>query len=129
MTPGCGVSAALTTVALCGFMTPLAGASVASPSGAHVGAAHAAQVSGPAASLASNDGQSKPVNLEGGDLSIFDAVATANGEVDLQLKDGATGTSHNPAQTTLKIPASTWQTFLTTIRAVRVVISSAKRPG
>lgn len=101
--------AALTTVALCGFMTPLAGASVASPSGAHVGAAHAAQVSGPAASLASNDGQSKPVNLEGGDLSIFDAVATANGEVDLQLKDGATGTSHNPAQTTLKIPASTWQ--------------------
>ena len=101
--------AALTTVALCGFMTPLAGASVASPSGAHVGAAHAAQVSGPAASLASNDGQSKPVNLEGGDLTIFDAVATANGEVDLQLKDGATGTSHNPAQTTLKIPASTWQ--------------------
>ena len=101
--------AALTTVALCGFMTPLAGASVASPSGAHVGAAHAAQVSGPAASLASNDGQSKTVNLEGGDLSIFDAVATANGEVDLQLKDGATGTSHNPAQTTLKIPASTWQ--------------------
>lgn len=101
--------AALTTVALCGFMTPLAGASVASPSGAHVGAAHAAQVSGPTASLASNDGQSKPVNLEGGDLSIFDAVATANGEVDLQLKDGATGTSHNPAQTTLKIPASTWQ--------------------
>lgn len=123
--------AALTTVALCGFMTPLAGASVASPSGAHVGAAHAAQVSGPAAhgvtaqasvaraahssvsrpaaSLASNDGQSKPVNLEGGDLSIFDAIATANGEVDLQLKDGATGTSHNPAQTTLKIPASTWQ--------------------
>lgn len=101
--------AALTTVALCGFMTPLAGASVASSSGAHVGAAHAAQVSGPAASLASNDGQSKPVNLEGGDLSIFDAVATANGEVDLQLKDGATGTSHNPAQTTLKIPASTWQ--------------------
>lgn len=123
--------AALTTVALCGFMTPLAGASVASPSGAHVGAAHAAQVSGPAASgataqasvaraahssvsrptagLASNDGQSKPVNLEGADLSIFDAVATANGEVDLQLKDGATGTSHNPAQTTLKIPASTWQ--------------------
>ena len=123
--------AALTTVARCGFMTPLAGASVASPSGAHVGAAHAAQVSGPAAhgvtaqasvaraahssvsrpaaSLASNDGQSKPVNLEGGDLSIFDAVATANGEVDLQLKDGATGTSHNPAQTTLKIPASTWQ--------------------
>ena len=115
--------AALTTVALCGFMTPLAGASVASPSGAHVGAAHAAQISGtaaqgaaayssvsrPAASLASNDGQSKPVNLESGDLSIFDAVATANGEVDLQLKDGATGTSHNPAQTTLKIPASTWQ--------------------
>ena len=101
--------AALTTVALCGFMTPLAGASVASPSGAHVGAAHAVRVSGPAASLASNDGQSKPVNLEGGDLSIFDAVATANGEVDLQLKDGATGTSHNPAQTTLKIPASTWQ--------------------
>lgn len=115
--------AALTTVALCGFMTPLAGASVASPSGAHVGAAHAAQVSGaaaqgaaahssvsrPTAGLASNDGQSKPVNLEGGDLSIFDAVATANGEVDLQLKDGATGTSHNPAQTTLKIPASTWQ--------------------
>lgn len=115
--------AALTTVALCGFMTPLAGASVASPSGAHVGAAHAAQVSGPAAQgaaahssvsrpvarLASNDSQSKPVNLEGGDLSIFDAVATANGEVDLQLKDGATGTSHNPAQTTLKIPASTWQ--------------------
>jgi len=115
--------AALTTVALCGFMTPLAGASVASPSGAHVGAAHAARVSGaaaqgaaahssvsrPVARLASNDGQSKPVNLEGGDLSIFDAVATANGEVDLQLKDGATGTSHNPAQTTLKIPASTWQ--------------------
>lgn len=115
--------AALTTVALCGFMTPLAGASVASSSGAHVGAAHAAQVSGaaaqgaaahssvsrPTASLASNDGQSKPVNLEGGDLSIFDAVATANGEVDLQLKDGTTGTSHNPAQTTLKIPASTWQ--------------------
>lgn len=123
--------AALTTVALCGFMTPLAGASVASPSGAHVGAAHAAQVSGsaahgvtaqasvaraahssvsrPVARLASNDGQSKPVNLEGGDLSIFDVVATANGEVDLQLKDGATGTSHNPAQTTLKIPASTWQ--------------------
>lgn len=115
--------AALTTVALCGFMTPLAGASVASPSGAHVGAAHAAQVSGaaaqgaaahssvsrPTAGLASNDGQSKPVNLEGGDLSIFDAVATANGEVDLQLKDGTTGTSHNPAQTTLKIPASTWQ--------------------
>lgn len=101
--------AALTTVALCGFMTPLAGASVASPSGAHVGAAHAAQISGAAASLASNDGQSKPVNLEGGDLSIFDAVATVNGEVDLQLKDGTTGTSHNPAQTTLKIPASTWQ--------------------
>jgi len=101
--------AALTTVALCGFMTPLAGASVASPSGAHVGAAHAARVSGTAASLASNDGQSKPVNLEGGDLSIFDAVATVNGEVDLQLKDGTTGTSHNPAQTTLKIPASTWQ--------------------
>lgn len=115
--------AALTTVALCGFMTPLAGASVASPSGIPAGAAHAAQISGaaaqgaaahssvsrPAASLASNDGQSKPVNLEGGDLSIFDAVATANGEVDLQLKDGATGTSHNPAQTTLKIPASTWQ--------------------
>lgn len=115
--------AALTTVALCGFMTPLAGASVASPSGAHVRAAHAARVSGaaaqgaaahssvsrPTAGLASNDGQSKPVNLEGGDLSIFDVVATANGEVDLQLKDGATGTSHNPAQTTLKIPASTWQ--------------------
>lgn len=101
--------AALTTVALCGFMTPLAGASVASPASGPAGAAHAAQVSGPAASLASNDGQSKPVNLEGGDLSIFDAVATANGEVDLQLKDGATGTSHNPAQTTLKIPASTWQ--------------------
>lgn len=115
--------AALTTVALCGFMTPLAGASVASPSGAHVGAAHAAQVSGaaaqgaaahssvsrPVARLASNDSQSKPVNLESGDLSIFDVVATANGEVDLQLKDGATGTSHNPAQTTLKIPASTWQ--------------------
>lgn len=101
--------AALTTVALCGFMTPLAGASVASPSGAHVGAAAHSSVSRPAASLASNDGQSKPVNLEGGDLSIFDAVATANGEVDLQLKDGATGTSHNPAQTTLKIPASTWQ--------------------
>ena len=59
--------------------------------------------------MASNDGQSKPVNLEGGDLSIFDAVATVNGEVDLQLKDGTTGTSHNPAQTTLKIPASTWQ--------------------
>ena len=29
--------------------------------------------------------------------------------MDLQLKDGTTGTSHNPAQTTLKIPASTWQ--------------------
>ena len=123
--------AALTTVALCGFMTPLAGASVTSSASGPVGAAHAARVSGtaaqgaaaqasvaraahssvsrPAASLASNDGQSKPVNLEGGDLSIFDAVATANGEVDLQLKDGATGTSHNPAQTTLKIPASTWQ--------------------
>ena len=109
--------AALTTVALCGFMTPLAGASVSSPASGPAGAAHAAQVSGaahssvsrPAASLASNDGQSKPVNLEGGDLSIFDAVATANGQVDLQLKDGATGTSHNPAQTTLKIPASTWQ--------------------
>lgn len=101
--------AALTTVALCGFMTPLAGASVTSSASSPAGAAHAAQVSGPAASLASNDGQSKPVNLEGGDLSIFDAVATANGEVDLQLKDGATGTSHNPAQTTLKIPASTWQ--------------------
>ncbi len=101
--------AALTTVALCGFMTPLAGASVASSASGPAGAVHAAQVSGPAASLASNDGQSKPVNLEGGDLSIFDAVATANGEVDLQLKDGATGTSHNPAQTTLKIPASTWQ--------------------
>lgn len=115
--------AALTTVALCGFMTPLAGASVSNPASGPAGAAHAAQVSGaaaqgaaahssvsrPAASLASNDGQSKPVNLEGGDLSIFDAVATANGEVDLQLKDGATGTSHNPAQTTLKIPASTWQ--------------------
>lgn len=101
--------AALTTVALCGFMTPLAGASVTSSVSGPAGAAHAAQVSGPAASLASNDGQSKPVNLEGGDLSIFDAVATANGEVDLQLKDGATGTSHNPAQTTLKIPASTWQ--------------------
>lgn len=109
--------AALTTVALCGFMTPLAGASVTSAASGPAGAAHAAQVSGaahssvsrPAASLASNDGQSKPVNLEGGDLSIFDAVATANGEVDLQLKDGATGTSHNPAQTTLKIPASTWQ--------------------
>ncbi len=101
--------AALTTVALCGFMTPLAGASVTSSASGPAGAAHAAQVSGSAASLASNDGQSKPVNLEGGDLSIFDAVATANGEVDLQLKDGATGTSHNPAQTTLKIPASTWQ--------------------
>lgn len=101
--------AALTTVALCGFMTPLAGASVTSSASGPAGAAHAAQVSRPAASLASNDGQSKPVNLEGGDLSIFDAVATANGEVDLQLKDGATGTSHNPAQTTLKIPASTWQ--------------------
>lgn len=101
--------AALTTVALCGFMTPLAGASVTSSASGPAGAAHAAQVSGTAASLASNDGQSKPVNLEGGDLSIFDAVATANGEVDLQLKDGATGTSHNPAQTTLKIPASTWQ--------------------
>ena len=101
--------AALTTVALCGFMTPLAGASVTSSVSGPAGAAHAAQVSGPAASLASNDGQSKPVNLEGGDLSIFDAVATANGEVDLQLKDGTTGTSHNPAQTTLKIPASTWQ--------------------
>lgn len=115
--------AALTTVALCGFMTPLAGASVTSSASGPAGAAHAAQVSGtaaqgaaahssvsrPAASLASNDGQSKPVNLEGGDLSIFDAIATANGEVDLQLKDGATGTSHNPAQTTLKIPASTWQ--------------------
>lgn len=101
--------AALTTVALCGFMTPLAGASVTSSASGPAGAAHAAQVSGPAASLASNDGHSKPVNLEGGDLSIFDAVATANGEVDLQLKDGATGTSHNPAQTTLKIPASTWQ--------------------
>lgn len=123
--------AALTTVALCGFMTPLAGASVTSSASGPAGAAHAAQVSGPAAHgvtaqasvaraahssvsrpvarLASNDGQSKPVNLEGGDLSIFDVVATANGEVDLQLKDGATGTSHNPAQTTLKIPASTWQ--------------------
>lgn len=101
--------AALTTVALCGFMTPLAGASVTSSASGPAGAAHAAQVSGAAASLASNDGQSKPVNLEGGDLSIFDAIATANGEVDLQLKDGATGTSHNPAQTTLKIPASTWQ--------------------
>lgn len=123
--------AALTTVALCGFMTPLAGASVASSASGPAGIAHAAQISGAAASgataqgsatraahssvsrpvarLASNDGQSKPVNLEGGDLSIFDVVATANGEVDLQLKDGATGTSHNPAQTTLKIPASTWQ--------------------
>ncbi len=101
--------AALTTVALCGFMTPLAGASVTSSASGPAGAAHAAQISGAAASLASNDGQSKPVNLEGGDLSIFDAVATANREVDLQLKDGATGTSHNPAQTTLKIPASTWQ--------------------
>lgn len=115
--------AALTTVALCGFMTPLAGASVTSSVSGPAGVAHAAQISGAAASgatahssvsrpvarLASNDGQSKPVNLEGGDLSIFDAVATANGEVDLQLKDGATGTSHNPAQTTLKIPASTWQ--------------------
>lgn len=101
--------AALTTVALCGFMTPLAGASVTSSASGPAGAAHAAQISGAAASLASNDGQSKPVNLEGGDLSIFDAVATVNGEVDLQLKDGATGTSHNPAQTTLKIPASTWQ--------------------
>lgn len=100
--------AALTTVALCGFMTPLAGASVTSSASGPAGAAHSS-VSRPAASLASNDGQSKPVNLEGGDLSIFDAVATANGEVDLQLKDGATGTSHNPAQTTLKIPASTWQ--------------------
>lgn len=100
--------AALTTVALCGFMTPLAGASIVTPSGAPAGAAHSS-VSRPVARLASNDGQSKPVNLEGGDLSIFDVVATANGEVDLQLKDGATGTSHNPAQTTLKIPASTWQ--------------------
>lgn len=100
--------AALTTVALCGFMTPLAGASIVTPSGAPAGAAHSS-VSRPTARLASNDGQSKPVNLEGGDLSIFDVVATANGEVDLQLKDGATGTSHNPAQTTLKIPASTWQ--------------------
>lgn len=100
--------AALTTVALCGFMTPLAGASVTSSASGPAAAAHSS-VSRPAASLASNDGQSKPVNLEGGDLSIFDAVATANGEVDLQLKDGATGTSHNPAQTTLKIPASTWQ--------------------
>lgn len=123
--------AALTTVALCGFMTPLAGASVTSSASGPAGAAHAAQVSSPAAhgvtaqasveraahssvsrptaSLASNDGQSKPVNLEGGDLSIFDAVVTANGEVDLQLKDGATGTRYNPAQTALKIPASTWQ--------------------
>lgn len=100
--------AALTTVALCGFMTPLAGASIVTPSGAPAGVAHSS-VSRPVARLASNDGQSKPVNLEGGDLSIFDAVATANGEVDLQLKDGATGTSHNPAQTILKIPASTWQ--------------------
>lgn len=100
--------AALTTVALCGFMTPLAGASVASSASGPAGVAHSS-VSRPVARLASNDGQSKPVNLEGGDLSIFDAVATANGEVDLQLKDGATGTSHNPAQTTLKIPASTWQ--------------------
>ena len=100
--------AALTTVALCGFMTPLAGASVASSASGPAGVAHSS-VSRPAAGLASNDGQSKPVNLEGADLSIFDAVATANGEVDLQLKDGTTGTSHNPAQTTLKIPASTWQ--------------------
>lgn len=100
--------AALTTVALCGFMTPLAGASVASSASGPAGVAHSSG-SRPVARLASNDGQSKPVNLEGGDLSIFDAVATANGEVDLQLKDGATGTSHNPAQTTLKIPASTWQ--------------------
>lgn len=100
--------AALTTVALCGFMTPLAGASVTSSASGPAAAAHSS-VSRPTASLASNDGQSKPVNLEGGDLSIFDAVATANGEVDLQLKDGATGTSHNPTQTTLKIPASTWQ--------------------
>lgn len=100
--------AALTTVALCGFMTPLAGASVTSSASGPAGAAHSS-VSRPVARLASNDGQSKPVNLEGGDLSIFDAVATANGEVDLQLKDGTTGTSHNPAQTTLKIPASTWQ--------------------
>lgn len=100
--------AALTTVALCGFMTPLAGASVASSASGPAGVAHSS-VSRPAASLASNDGQPKPVNLEGGDLSIFDVVATANGEVDLQLKDGTTGTSHNPAQTTLKIPASTWQ--------------------
>lgn len=94
--------AALTTVALCGFMTPLAGASVSSPASGPVSLNSVDR-------LASNDGQSKPVNLEGGDLSIFDAVATANGEVDLQLKNGATGTSHNPAQTTLKIPASTWQ--------------------
>lgn len=94
--------AALTTVALCGFMTPLAGASVSSPASGPVSLNSVDR-------LASNDGQSKPVNLEGGDLSIFDAVATANGEVDLQLKDGATGTSHNPAQTTLKIPTSTWQ--------------------
>ena len=94
--------AALTTVALCGFMTPLAGASVSSPASGPVSLNSVDR-------RASNDGQSKPVNLEGGDLSIFDAVATANGEVDLQLKDGATGTSHNPAQTTLKIPASTWQ--------------------
>lgn len=94
--------AALTTVALCGFMTPLAGASVSSPASGPVSLNSVDR-------LASNDGQSKPVNLESGDLSIFDAVATANGEVDLQLKDGATGTSHNPAQTTLKIPASTWQ--------------------
>lgn len=94
--------AALTTVALCGFMTPLAGASVSSPASGPVSLNSVDR-------LASNDGQSKPVNLEGGDLSIFDAVATANGEVDLQLKDGATGTSRNPAQTTLKIPASTWQ--------------------
>ncbi len=100
--------AVLTTVALCGFMTPLAGASVASSASGPAGVAHSS-VSRPVARLASNHGQSKPVNLEGGDLSIFDAVATANGEVDLQLKDGATGTSHNPAQTTLKIPASTWQ--------------------
>ena len=89
-------------------MTPLAGASVTSSASGPAVAAHSS-VSRPTASLASNDGQSKPVNLEGGDLSIFDAVATANGEVDLQLKDGATGTSHNPTQTTLKIPASTWQ--------------------
>ena len=94
--------AALTTVALCGFMTPLAGASVSSPASGPVSLNSVDR-------RASNDGQSKPVNLEGGDLSIFDVVATANGEVDLQLKDGATGTSHNPAQTTLKIPASTWQ--------------------